>query len=135
MLEDDYSGSLNRRLEACQCDIAIPAEWQDRLTQRGVIQPVYDDRRKYVRYHFNGRAVLEYDETFSSIPRAHTFAQVVTRDFSRNGLAFLHSEQIFPGERVTLWLPTAKRTYVVVRCTEHNDRCFEIGVVVDGNEP
>ena len=135
MLDDDYSRQLNKLLGACECDLAVPSEWQDRLTRRGVIQPIPGDRRKYVRHHFNGLAVLEYDETFSSIPREHTIARVVTRDVSRNGIAFLHSEQLFPGERVSLWLPTGERSYVVMRCIEHNDKCFEVGLVVADNGP
>jgi hypothetical protein len=135
MLEDDYANYLNRLLEACECDVAVPSEWQDRLTRRGVIPSISGDRRKYIRHYFNGRSVLEYDETFSSIPREHTTAQVVTRDLSRNGIGFLHSEQLFPGERVSLWLPIGKRTYVVARCVEHNDKCFEIGAVVADDGP
>ena len=135
MLEDDYSRQLNKLLEACECDLAVPSEWQDRLTRRGVIQPIPGDRRRYVRHHFNGQGVLEYDETFSSIPREHTIAKVATRDVSRGGIAFLHSEQLFPGERVSLWLPIGKRSYVVERCVEHNDSCFEIGAAVADNVP
>jgi hypothetical protein len=59
----------------------------------------------------------------------------VTLDISRSGIAFLHSEQLFPGERVSLWLPIGKRSYVVERCVEHNDSCFEIGAAVADNVP
>ncbi len=136
MLEDDYTRSLNRLVEICECDVDIPSEWRDRLARRGVIQPVPDDRRKYVRHRFSSQAVLEYGETFSSIPRDHTIARVVTCDVSRSGLAFLHSEQLFPGEQVTLWLPIGKRSYVVAWCVEHNDNCFQVGVTVahDGRD-
>ncbi len=130
MLEDNYLRRLNKLLEACECDLAVPSEWRDHLTRRGVIQPIPGDRRKYIRHHFKGRGVLEYDETFSSIPREHTIAQVVTRDVSRSGIAFLHSEQLFPGERISLWLSIGKRSYVVERCVEHNDSCFEIGAAI-----
>ena len=135
MLEDDYSRHLKRLIEVCEFDVAIPRQLQDRLTQRGVIDPVADDRRKYIRHHFNSQAVLEYDETFPSIPRQHTIAQVVTCDVSRSGMAFLYSEELFPGERVSLWLPIGKRSYVVARCVEHNENCFEIGVTVADKEP
>ncbi len=135
MLEEDYSEILSKLLEACECDLAVPSEWQDRLTRRGVIQPIPGDRRQYIRHHFNDWGVLEYDETFSSIPREHTIAQVMTIDISRSGIAFLHSEQLFPGEQVSLWLPIGKRSYVVERCVEHNDSCFEIGAAVADNVP
>ncbi len=135
MLEDDYTRCLNKMLETCECNVTVPRQWQGRLTQRGVIDPVPDDRRNYIRHHFNSQAVLEYDETFSSIPREHTIVKVITLDISRGGIAFLHSEQLFPGERVSLWLPIGKRSYVVERCVEHNDSCFEIGAAVADNVP
>ena len=135
MLEDNYLRRPNKLIEACECDLAVPSEWQDCLTRRGVIQPIPGDRRQYIRHHFNDWGVLEYDETFSSIPREHSITKVATRDVSRGGIAFLHSEQLFPGERVSLWLPIGKRSYVVVRCVEHTDSCFEIGAAVADNGP
>jgi PilZ domain-containing protein len=130
MLEDDYTKCLNKLLETCECDLAVPSEWQDQLARQGVIESIPGDRRKYIRHHFNDRAVLEYAETFTSIPRVHTIANVVTRDISLGGIAFLHSEQLFPGEQVSLWLSIGKRFYVVERCLQHDDHCFEIGAAV-----
>ena len=135
MLEDDYSRDLSKLLETCECDLAVPSEWLDCLTRRGVIQPIPDDRRKYIRHHFGSQSVLEYDQTLSSIPREYSIAQVMTRDLSRSGIAFLHSDQLFPGEQVSLWLSIGKRSYIVERCVEHNDNCFEIGAVVADNGP
>jgi hypothetical protein len=135
MLEEDYSELLNRLLESCECDLAVPSEWQDRLALRGVIPSIPDDRRQFVRHRFTRRGVLECKETCSSIPRKYTIAQVVTSDVSRSGIAFLHSEQLYPGEEVSLWLPIGKRTYIVQRCVEHNDNCFEIGASIAGYVP
>ena len=132
MLEDDYSSELNRLLEACECDVAVPGEWQERLNRRGVIPPIEGDRRKFVRHYFSVQAMLEYEQTLPGIPRQHTMAQVVTRDLAREGIGFFHWEQLFPGERISLWLSSGKRPYEVVRCVQHNENCFEIGAVVEG---
>ena len=133
MLEEDYSKLLTRLLEACECDLAVPSEWKDSLGQRGVIPSIPGDQRRFVRHHFRDWAVLECDETFPSIPREHTMAQVLTRDISRSGIAFLHSDQLFPGERISLWLSVGKRSFVVQRCVQHNENCFEIGAEVSDN--
>jgi hypothetical protein len=127
MLEDDYSKLLTKLLEACECDLAVPSEWQDSLGRRGIISTHLREQRRFVRHRWSDCAVLEYNETFSSIPRAHTTAQVVTRDISQCGIAFLHSDQLFPGERISLWLAAGKRSFVVQRCVQHNENCFEIG--------
>jgi hypothetical protein len=130
MLENDYSKVLTKLLDTCECDLAVPSEWEVRLEQRGVIDPVLDDRRQHVRHRFSCWAVLQCDQTFPSIPRESALTQVLTSNVSRDGLAFLHSEQLFPGERVLLWLPIGKRVYVVERCIEHEDNCFEIGASI-----
>jgi hypothetical protein len=132
MLEEDYSEHLSKLLDTCECDLAVPSEWKDRLSKQGVIKEIRNDRRKHVRHHFSRRAVLEFDQTFPSIPREPTLAQVVTSNVSRQGIAFLHSEQLYPGEQITLWLPIGKLAYVVERCVEHNDNCYEIGAKLAG---
>jgi hypothetical protein len=130
MLEDDYSKLLSKVLETCECDLAVPAEWRYSLGADGAIPSIPNDQRSSVRHRFSEWAVLEYDETFSSIPRKHTTAQVLTRDISRFGIAFFHSDQLFPGERVALWLSVGERSFVVQRCVQQNENCFEIGAEV-----
>jgi hypothetical protein len=130
MLEEDYSRELNRLLGACECDVAVPSEWRERAQRKGVIPPVEGDRRQFVRHYFHRRVILEFGQTFPAIPRQHTVTQAVTGDLSRSGISFLHSEQLFPGERVSLWLPDGKRSYTVARCTQRNESCFEIGAVL-----
>lgn len=127
MLEEDYTSCLNKLLENCEHQLVIPSQLRDSLTKRGPTPPSPNDLRKYVRYHFNGLSVLEVAQTFPSIPREKRVARVVTRNVSRGGIAFLHSEQLFPGEEVTMWLPSGKFRYVVVRCIAHHPRCYEIG--------
>jgi hypothetical protein len=129
MLEDDYSSQLNRLLEACECDVAVPSEWEERLNRRGVIPPIAGDRRGDIRHYCSGHALLKIEQTLPAIPRERTVAQVVTRDVAPQGIGFFHSEQLFPGERIALWLAGGKRSFEVVRCVQHNDDCYEIGAV------
>ena len=131
MLEDDYSTNLTKLLATCQCELVIPSHFKEGLSKKGVFPTISDDRRRFVRYHFNSRAILEFGPTLPTIPREPTTAQIITRNISRGGVAFLHSEQLFPGERVTLWFPTSKHEYTVVRCTGQNDHCFEIAAHTD----
>ena len=127
MLEDDYQRRLDQLLASCECDVAVPQQWQAQSSRRGVIAPIPGDRRRFVRHYFSAQVMLEYGQTFASIPRERTVCKVVTRDVSRDGIAFVNAEQLYPGERVTIWLPGGKRTYIVARCRAHGDDCFEIG--------
>lgn len=132
MLEGNYSGSLEQLHSEAACDLLIPSHLKESLGRRGVASPVYDDERRYVRYHFNTKAIIEFSQTLPAISRKHTVARIVTRNVSRGGLAFLHSEQLFPGELVTLWLPKGKHNYRIIRCMAHGEQCFEMGAEVIG---
>jgi hypothetical protein len=130
MLEDDYQRQLSKLLAACECDVAVPSEWQDRLSRRGLGPAMPSDRRRFVRHTFPCRAILEMRQTLPAIPRRHIIKQVVTRDLSREGIGFLASQQLYPGERIALWLPRGKKNLTVVRCVEHGENCYEVGAVL-----
>lgn len=127
MLEEDYSEELDRLLEACECDLAVPSQWQQRS---GPIPSIENDRRHSDRQYVSVNAVLEYGQSLPGIPREHTMAKVLTRDLSDNGVGFYYSQQLFPGERVSLWLSSGKRTFQIVRCVRHNENCFEVGATL-----
>lgn len=93
-----------------------------------VALPVADARRRFVRAAFHRRVVLELQQTFPSVPREERNYVILTRDLSRSGIGFLHAEQLYPGERVRLWLPTGPVATEVTRCRRHDARCYEIGV-------
>ena len=130
MLESDYQRNLDKLLAACELDVAVPGEWQESLSRRGVIPPIAGDRRRFVRHTFPCRAILEMRQTLPAIPRRHIIKQVLTRDLSREGIGFLTSQQLYPGERISLWLPRGKKDLTVVRCVEHAVDCYEIGTVI-----
>ena len=130
MLEDDYRRRLNELFLSCPFEATIPDQWRDVLTRQGVISPVPNDQRRFVRYHFCTRAILELAQTHPAMARQHSFHHVLTRDLSRTGIAFLHREQLYPGEQVVLWLPRGKQRFTVIRCQRHNQRSYEIGATV-----
>jgi hypothetical protein len=75
-------------------------------------------------------AALEHRQSLPALPRADTRHVVYTKDVSRGGIGFLHSEPLFPMEQFRLALPDGKsRTIEVVRCRRIQQRCFEIGAV------
>ncbi len=134
MLEDDYRSQLSALLASCPFAAVIPEEWRGVLPRRGVITPIPEDQRRYVRYHFATYAILELAQTHTSIPREKSFHRVLTRDLSRTGIAFLHREQLFPGEGVVLWLPRGKQKFTVIRCRRHNQAAYEVGAQVEASE-
>ena len=129
MLEKDYLTTLSCLLEKLECHVRIPKQWNDFFERQGRVASTADDRRRFVRLHCPSRAVLQLETTLPAIHRGRQVHCVLTKDISRSGLSFLHTEQLFPHEKVKLWLSMGKRDATVVRCLRRNEKCFEIGVV------
>ncbi len=56
--------------------------------------------------------------------------KVYTKDVSRTGAGFLHGEQLFPKEQLTLLLPDGRcRPIEVIRSRRVADHCYEIGAI------
>jgi hypothetical protein len=131
MLDADRFKKLKAMLDALPCRVVVPSEWKDFFTRRGPMTSLGDEYRRFVRQHFPSRALLELTTSIAAIPRADAKHVVLMKDLSRQGVAFLHATQLFPGERVELTLPTGRIAYTVVRCLRHNHRCYEIGAEID----
>lgn len=123
---------VNEALDAPPCRVVLPPAWKDDFTRRGP-QPVrLDEDRRYVRSRLRMQVLMDLTTTIPLVVRTCEKHVVLMKDISRDGVGFLHSAQLFPGERVQLWLPTGRREYTVVRCLRHNDSCYEIGAELSG---
>jgi hypothetical protein len=129
MLEEDYRSTLNQLLEKLECHVQVPDKWDDFYDRRGPMPATSEDRRRFARLHCPGRAVLQMETTLPAIERGQQVHCVLTKDISRGGLSFLHTEQLFPEERIKLWLPIGKHDALIVRCQRRNENCYEIGAV------
>jgi hypothetical protein len=130
MLERNDPGQLTQLLKSLECKAQLPSHLLDLFSRRGVIEPRFSERRRFVRRHFPSKAVLELSQTVPGISRDHEFCCIFTKDMSRNSIAFLHSEQLYPGEKLLLWLPIGKLRCRVSRCCRHNSQCFEICAMI-----
>jgi hypothetical protein len=127
MLDAARHENLNARPENLSCQVVLPPEWKDYFQRRGPQTWPGDEIRRYVRSHFPMPALLEVTTTLPAISREPARHVVLMKNISRQGSSFLHADQLFPGERVELMLPTGCLAYTVVRCIRHNECCFEIG--------
>ena len=57
------------------------------------------------------------------------------RDVSLRGIRFLYHEQLYPGERIRLWVPEAELSGEVARTLRMGERCYEIGARLDAAIP
>jgi hypothetical protein len=120
-----------------RCEIELPpcmSEFFD-IPHSEVVMA--DDRRRYKRWNCRTVGALECRQTFTKLRRLPSWHQVFIKDVSLGGLAFLHSEQLFPLEQMRILLPEItikplskdhrKRIVEVLRCRKCGNRCFEIG--------
>jgi hypothetical protein len=129
MLENDYRTTLDRLLEKLDCAVQLPDKWFDFYDRRGPVPATSADRRRYARLHCPGQAALQVKTTLPAIDRGQQVHCILTKDISRGGLSFLHTEQLFPHEKVKLWLTIGEHDAMIVRCQRRNENCYEIGAV------
>lgn len=130
MLADDHEElDLSRVLDRIPCGVELPADWTDYFDRRGPGPIDPNNERRFHRHFLRGIALLESRSSLPAIARDKGYASVYTKDICREGLGFLHVEQLYPGEKLDLRLKTGRRSIEVVRCLRHNSSCYEIGAL------
>lgn len=141
MLDNDDGAlfSLADSVGQLPCDIELPPSWIDFFDhpESRPIREVPIEKRRHARRYLRAYAGLQYRQTASVLRRPMTWHRVYMTNLSRGGILFLHSEQLFPLERMRMLLPDPRiRELVrdpedcaieVVRCHRIQDHCFEIG--------
>lgn len=105
--------------------LELPPSLRDFLDKRGPMPPVANDLRRFPRFYYPASALLCSEQRLPALPRDIDRVVVVTKDLSRTGIALLHTDQIYPGEVLRLWLPCGDKQLLVVRCSQKADACYE----------
>ncbi len=117
------------RIDELPCQIRLPEAWLEQYSSE--TNAVDGDQRRFPRHPCGSpqaKAALEYRSTLPSRPREPTVWAVYPVSISRGGLAFLHSEPLYPCEKFRISLPNGKAFEIeVARCRRVGDRCFEVG--------
>ena len=115
-------------LESMPTNVELPEGWQADTERPVPLATCLDDMRHYTRYKYRTRALLTLDTSLPAIMREALQAVVFTKDVSREGIAFFAESQLYPRERLHVWLPgQATQTIRVARCRKLNDHCYEVG--------
>ena len=124
----DQEQTLVSAVGPLKCDVTLPSSFEDNARQTGQLPGAYSERRRHPRFNCGGCAALKYRQTFPALSRPDGWYKVFTKDLSRGGLSFLHSDPLFPRERVQIVLPRqGARIIEVVSCIRVQDRCFRVG--------
>lgn len=100
----DESGRLRLAdaITQLECKIELPDTWHDFFDQVGPTGSDPTERRQFPRWKNRSLAGLLHCETFPVIPRNRQWFPIYLKDVSRGGVAFIHSEQLYPLERMRL---------------------------------
>ncbi|MBN2476776.1 MAG: PilZ domain-containing protein [Pirellulales bacterium] len=127
--DDDPLEELIRTFGPLRCEVDLPDSWSESPLEGKMLLGSSFDQRRFPRFQIRVCGALRYRQSLPALPRAEAWHRVFARDISRCGLAFLHSEQLFPREQMRLVLPDGKESLIeVARCRQIQPRCFEVGV-------
>ena len=129
MLEhNDKSQTLEPPKDKLLCEIKLPDQWREDCKLTGPLPSRLDDRRRFPRFHYRVAAILQCQDSFPKFRRPRELHSIYTTDISRGGLAFLHSQELFPKERVRVSMRGGSpQELEVVRCRYLHDHCFLVG--------
>ena len=119
-------------LERLPTTVELPTDWKVDSERLLPLPSCFDDMRHDTRYKYHARAMLLAEASLPHVARQSGRHVVFIKDVSRAGIAFYHEEQLYPRERMQLWLPGQELHIVrISRCRKVNDRCYEIGARFD----
>jgi PilZ domain-containing protein len=100
----------------------------DFFSRSGPLPTTADDVRRYPRFYYRARIEAVIFPFSTAQVAEPTKCCLLARDLSRGGINLLHSEQLFPGQRIDVTLSNAApRSVEVVWCRRLANRCFSLG--------
>ena len=116
---DDGQKLMDDLWEITPAKVELPNSMKsDFFAVHGAAPLHYENKRAYHRYYMRSKAVLK---------RGKSVFGTYTKDFSRQGIAFLSPVALLPKERVTLRVPTAELNLEITRCHRIESACYECG--------
>ncbi|PHS17429.1 MAG: hypothetical protein COA78_03000 [Blastopirellula sp.] len=103
--------------ERLPCKVNLPEQWDNFFDHSGKIPTNFNDQRQFPRFYLRSKAISKLDGQLDCI---------YIKDISRNSVAFLHYDQMFPLKRPVIMLPNGtQRQAVIIRCRRIQQGCFE----------
>jgi PilZ domain-containing protein len=101
-------------------DAAIPAPTEPQPTS-------FHEARRFPRFHDRARIEAAIHPLGDDPQAPPMRCAMLTRDLSRGGINLLHSDQLFPGQKIEIILDDAPRWVEVLWCRRLANRCFSAG--------
>lgn len=107
---------------------AIIASDAEFFSKAGPIPSNWDDARRFPRFNYRARVQGTVHPLAGSKDQEPTECILLTRDVSRGGMNLLHTDQLFPQQRIDVMLKDGSlRPVEVVWCRRLAHRCYSLG--------
>ena len=120
-----------RVIDSVPCLVEVPSALAELLQEEGYAAPSPMEERKYARYRFCRPAALQITEDLPLLPRMRKIGGAYLVSVSIGGAAVLFDEQLYPRERVRIWIAAEALMGTVARCRRVGPKCYEVGVMLD----
>jgi len=105
---------------------SAPVESDAEFQRQGAIaRGKWDDARRFPRFAYQTR--IEATIHPLDARQAPQCCAMMTRDLSRGGINLIHSDQLFPGQRIDIVLNGLLRCVEVMWCRRLANRCYSAG--------
>ena len=97
------------------------------FNKSGPLPTAFDEDRRFPRFYYRARVQAAIFPPGGGKQPPVT-CSLLTRDLSRGGMNLVHSEQVYPGQRIDLVLTDGSpRSVEVMWCRRVAHRCYSIG--------
>ena len=125
-------------IDGLPCSVVLPATWEADFELQGPAPTFPGCKRRFPRFRCRGkenRVALEHRQSLPGLPRANAWLAAYLTDIGRGGVGLLHSEPLYPRERLRILLRDGSlRQIEIVRCHRVAERCYCIGARFVGGE-
>ena len=101
---------------------------RDPQTMSGPLPTKWDEARRFPRFYYQAMVEATIHPLNDNRGQPLVRCSMLTRDLSRGGLNLLHTEQLYPGQKIDVVLcESAPRSVEVIWCRRLADRRYTVG--------
>ncbi len=123
MLDLSHATEIGELWDKLESKAVLPATTEEFFGKSGpkTGTPSIDELRDFERHYLRCQAIIRHDS------KTHA---VYMKDCSRAGMGLVSPVQLFPRERIQLWMnPQRSYSLEVIRCRRISANCYECGTI------
>ncbi len=117
----------NEEVSQAETDALVESD-AEFFAKTGPLPLHWNDERRFPRFYYRSRMKAFIYPSKDQPERQPTACEVLLRDLSRGGVSLLHTQQLYPNQRLDVTLADGvTRAVKVVWCRRMTERCYAVG--------